>query len=202
MMGGMSAAFGSRRDTSDAARAAPLRGVSAAAAGTTMVTKPLFPVERLTMQLPKGLGQDTWLSVSYPPPAIQQCAGCFRSTSRPGFTRQMVDVHEICRELHVLQEPVTDFRQRVAECNACIPYSGVAGNARVEDSALTAILSLLPVDPPAGANPPPPSTKDAIRTINILHCLQRLVTSASVATALLQTPGLLLSTFSELVPKT
>ncbi len=89
-----------------------------------------------------------------------------------------------------LQEPVTDFRQRVAECNACIPYSGIASNARVEDSALTAILSLLPVDPPAGANPPPPSTKDAIRTINILHCLQRLVTSASVAAALLQTPGL------------
>ena len=91
-----------------------------------------------------------------------------------------------------LQEPVTDFRQRVAECNACIPYSGVASNARVEDSALTAILSLLPVNPPAGSNPPPPSTKEAIRTINILHCLQRLATAASVAAALLQTPGLLL----------
>ncbi len=88
------------------------------------------------------------------------------------------------------QEPVTDFRQRVAECNACIPYSGIAGNARVEDSALTAILSLLPVNPPAGANAPPPSTKEAIRTINILHCLQRLATSGSVAAAVLQTPGL------------
>ena len=88
---------------------------------------------------------------------------------------------------------MTDFRQRVAECNACIPYSGIVGNARVEDSALTAILSLLPVGPPAGANPPPPSTKEAIRTINILHCLQRLVTSASVAAAVLQTPGKLLS---------
>ena len=30
MMGGMSATFGSRRDTSDLMRAAPLRGVSAA----------------------------------------------------------------------------------------------------------------------------------------------------------------------------
>lgn len=30
MMGGMSAAFGSRRDTSDSGRAAPLRGVLAA----------------------------------------------------------------------------------------------------------------------------------------------------------------------------
>ena len=84
---------------------------------------------------------------------------------------------------------MTDFRQRVAECNACIPYSGFASGARVEDSALTAILSLLPVDPPAGANPPPPSTKEAIRCINILQCLQRLVTSASVAAAVLQTPG-------------
>jgi len=90
----------------------------------------------------------------------------------------------------VLQEPVTEFRQRVAECNACIPYSGVAGSARVEDSTLTAILSLLPVEHPAGANPPPPSTQEAIRTINILHCLQRLVTSSSVAAAVLHTPGL------------
>lgn len=88
---------------------------------------------------------------------------------------------------------MTDFRQRVAECNACIPYSGVASSARVEDSALTAILSLLPVDPPAGANPPPPGTKEAIRCINILHCLQRLVTSTSVAAAVLQTPGAPLS---------
>ena len=80
----------------------------------------------------------------------------------------------------------------MAECNACIPYSGIASNARVEDGALTAALSLLPVEPPAGANPPPPSTQEAIRTINILHCLQRLVTSASVAAAVLQTPGVLL----------
>lgn len=88
---------------------------------------------------------------------------------------------------------MTDFRQRLAECNACIPYSGIASNARVEDSALTAILSLLPVEPPAGSNPPPPSTKEAIRCINILHCLQRLVTSAPVAAAVLQTPGAFLS---------
>lgn len=91
-----------------------------------------------------------------------------------------------------LQEPITDFRQRVAECNACISYSGIASNARVEDGALTAVLSLLPMEPPAGANPPPPSTQEAIRTINILQCLQRLVTSASVAAAVVQTPGLLL----------
>ena len=41
MMGGMSAAFGSRRDTSDAARAAPLRGVSGANAGASMVSDAL-----------------------------------------------------------------------------------------------------------------------------------------------------------------
>ena len=91
-----------------------------------------------------------------------------------------------------LQEPITEFRQRVAECNACIPYSGIASNARVEDGALTAVLSLLPMEPPAGTNPPPPSTQEAIRTINILQCLQRLVTSASVAAAVVQTPGVLI----------
>lgn len=85
---------------------------------------------------------------------------------------------------------MTEFRQRVAECNACIPYSGIASGARVEDSAFTAVLSLLPVDPPTGANPPPPGTLEAIRSINILHCLQRLVTSPAVAAAVLQTPGL------------
>ncbi len=82
-----------------------------------------------------------------------------------------------------------EFRQRVAELNACVPYTGVAPSARLEDPALTVLLSLLPVEPPAGADPPPPPTRDAIRTINVLHALQRLVTAHAVAAAVLQTPG-------------
>ena len=87
------------------------------------------------------------------------------------------------------QEPVTVFRQRVAEFNACIPYSGVSTGARLDDPALTVLLSLLPLEPSAGANPPPPATREAIRTINVLHCLQRLSTSGPTAIAILQTPG-------------
>jgi hypothetical protein len=77
----------------------------------------------------------------------------------------------------------------VAELNACIPYAGVSAGARLEDPVLTVLLSLLPLEPPAGAKPPPPTTREAIRTINVLHCLQRLATSMSVATSVLQTPG-------------
>ena len=88
-----------------------------------------------------------------------------------------------------VQEPVTEFRQRVAEFNACIPYSGVSSGARLDDPALTVLLSLLPLEPSAGANPPPPTTREAIRTINVLHCLQRLATSALIAAAIVQTPG-------------
>lgn len=87
------------------------------------------------------------------------------------------------------QEPISEFRQRVAEMNACIPYTGVSVGARLEDPALTVLLSLLPLEAPAGVRPPPPTTRDAIRTINVLHCLQRLVTSVSVSNAILQTPG-------------
>ncbi len=95
-----------------------------------------------------------------------------------------------------VQEPVTEFRQRVAEFNACIPYSGVSSGARLDDPALTVLLSLLPLEPPAGANPPPPTTREAIRTINVLHCLQRLATSAPIAAAIVQTPGALQSMLS------
>ncbi len=87
---------------------------------------------------------------------------------------------------------MTEFRQRVAEFNACIPYSGVSAGARLDDPALTVLLSLLPLEPSARANPPPPTTREAIRTINVLHCLQRLATSAPTALAILQTPGAIL----------
>ena len=86
---------------------------------------------------------------------------------------------------------MTEFRQRVAEFNACIPYSGVTSGARLDEPALTVLLSLLPLEPSAGANPPPPTTREAIRTINVLHCLQRLATSAPIAAAIVQTPGAL-----------
>ncbi|KAK9915634.1 hypothetical protein WJX75_001835 [Coccomyxa subellipsoidea] len=95
-----------------------------------------------------------------------------------------------------LPEPVTEFRQRVAEFNACIPYSGVSSGARLDDPALTVLLSLLPLEPSAGANPPPPTTREAIRTINVLHCLQRLATSALIAAAIVQTPGAVVRVFA------
>lgn len=49
-----------------------------------------------------------------------------------------------------------ELLQRVAEANACLPYSGVAAAARPDEAVLVALLSLLPPPPPPDANPPPP----------------------------------------------
>ena len=54
------------------------------------------------------------------------------------------------------QEAVQELLQRVAEANACLPYSGVAAGARPDEAVLVALLSLLPPPPPPDANPPPP----------------------------------------------
>ena len=77
----------------------------------------------------------------------------------------------------------------MAEFNACVPYSGVATTAKLDDAALTALLSLLP--PPAlpGASPPHPSSKAAIHTIDLLQCLQRLATSTFVVSTMVAVNG-------------
>ena len=55
-----------------------------------------------------------------------------------------------------VQEAVQELLQRVAEANACLPYSGIAAAARPDEAVLVALLSLLPPPPPPDANPPPP----------------------------------------------
>lgn len=54
------------------------------------------------------------------------------------------------------QEAVQELLQRVAEANACLPYSGIGAAARPDEAVLVALLSLLPPSPPPDANPPPP----------------------------------------------
>ena len=58
--------------------------------------------------------------------------------------------------LRTRQEAVQELLQRVAEANACLPYSGIAVAARPDDATIAALLSLLPPPPPPDANQPPP----------------------------------------------
>ncbi|KAK9807966.1 hypothetical protein WJX73_008492 [Symbiochloris irregularis] len=84
------------------------------------------------------------------------------------------------------QEAVAELHRRIAEFNACIPYSGLSGSLKVEEGLLAALLSLLPLIylPAAG-----PSPREATASIAVLHCLQRLVSSPAAAASAVNIPG-------------
>lgn len=86
----------------------------------------------------------------------------------------------------LLQEAVFEFRCRVAEFNACVPYSGVGTLSRLEDGALSMLLSLLPA---AGGLAAAATPQAAIHAIDLLQCLQRLVSSGFVASSVVHTQG-------------
>jgi DnaJ homolog subfamily C member 13 len=88
-----------------------------------------------------------------------------------------------------MQEAIISFRQRVMEFNACVPYAGINPATRVDDSTLCVLLSLLPPPVPAGAPALLPHPKNAIQTIAVLQCLQRLCSSAAVISAVIGTAG-------------
>ena len=96
-----------------------------------------------------------------------------------------------------------DLRHRIAEFNACIPYSGIAASVKPDPALMLAILSLLPQSGSSGMSTPRLSgsvplhltSKDAIHLIDLLHCLQRLATSTFVAAAILNIQGTLLETW-------
>ena len=87
------------------------------------------------------------------------------------------------------QDMVADFRQRVDEFNACVPYVGVSLGARLDDPGLTVLLSLLPVAPTPGEVALPPSLSEAIRAVAVLQCLSRLATAPYLAAGMTATPG-------------
>lgn len=90
----------------------------------------------------------------------------------------------LVNEFLILQEALFELRCRISEFNVCIPYSGVGTTTRVEPLLLTALTSLLPGPPSLGGSLPHPSPGQAIQNIELLHCLQRLVSSTFVASAL------------------
>ena len=85
---------------------------------------------------------------------------------------------------------VADFRQRVDEFNACVPYMGVSLGARLDDPGLTVLLSLLPVAPSPSEVALPPSLPEAIRAVAVLQCLARLATAPYLAAGMTAVPGI------------
>lgn len=95
-----------------------------------------------------------------------------------------------------LQEAILELRNRIAEFNACIPYSGIASSIKPEPALLQALLSLLPslssgfsTPRSSGALSSHLSSKDTIHIIDLFHCLQRLATSTFVAAAMINING-------------
>lgn len=58
-----------------------------------------------------------------------------------------------------MQEAIRQLRVRVAQLNACVPYSGVTAGARPDEVVLPALFSLLPVPQAVGITAPPPSVR-------------------------------------------
>ena len=91
--------------------------------------------------------------------------------------------------MELLQEALFELRCRVSEFNVCVPYSGLSSTARVDPLLLTALVTLLPAPTGPAADVPFPTQGQAIQIIDLLHCLQRLVTSSFVAPMLIPTNG-------------
>lgn len=53
--------------------------------------------------------------------------------------------------------------QRIVEFNACIPYSGVSPSTVLPDTAVQAIVALLPAPPQDRSHNPPPTLGTAIQ---------------------------------------
>ena len=87
----------------------------------------------------------------------------------------------------LLQEAVVEFRKRIAEFNACTAYTGLSAGLKIEEAVVAALLSLLPAS--VGLSP---SGSEAIATTAVLHCLQRLASSPSGASAIISIAGDLL----------
>ena len=81
------------------------------------------------------------------------------------------------------------FERRIKEFNACVPYSGVRPNVRIDDSLLNALVRYLPRHTPSGSSKPSLSVDESRLVIQALHCIQRLITSPLIATQLVGPVG-------------
>lgn len=70
-------------------------------------------------------------------------------------------IKEMCSNVafYSQQELVHLFRQRVFQFNACVPYSGVSLDARIDAAVLPVLFTLLPLPQPVGITVAPPSAK-------------------------------------------
>lgn len=77
---------------------------------------------------------------------------------------------------------------QLQQFNACVPYTGVCPASAIEEHVLSALVALLPPPPGSGAKAAPPADSDTPTMVLVLQCLQRLVSSTSVAASILGMP--------------
>ncbi|KAL0040215.1 hypothetical protein WJX77_000548 [Trebouxia sp. C0004] len=119
--------------------------------------------------------------------------GALRGRSKGGSGSSVLDQARgpvLQRPLQV-EDSIHFLHQRIQECNACLPYTGVSVGTRPEEAGawMTSLLGLLPSPLGPSAKAPPPDSPEALQYIAVLQCLQRLVSAPALATAMLNTIG-------------
>lgn len=79
--------------------------------------------------------------------------------------------------------PIVQIRQ----FNACVPFTGLGADMAIEEHVLSALIALLPPPSATGTNVKPFLDSEACRIVLVIQCLQRLVSSPSVAASILGT---------------
>eukprot|EP00873_Tetraselmis_striata_P041875 jgi/Tetstr1/462139/TSEL_007205.t2 len=80
---------------------------------------------------------------------------------------------------------------RIRQFNACVPFTGLGADMAIEEHVLSALIALLPPPSATGTNVKPFLDSEACRIVLVIQCLQRLVSSPSVAASILGVPGCL-----------